>query len=89
MRQRQQNLELESRKSKKIALYYRGKYISIQCQQINYRTIDVHQISSQETPMIRFGNSKALVNYANVWAYGKARIRNPEPEPEPEPEPNK
>ena len=31
-----------------------------------YRTIEVHEVSSQEMAMIPFGNSKVLVNYANV-----------------------
>ena len=54
------------RKSKTSAPNYKGKLISISCQQINYRTIEVHQVSSQEMPMIPFGNRKALVNYANM-----------------------
>ena len=48
------------RKSKTSAPNYKGKLISIACQQINYRTTEVHQVSSQEMPMIPFGNRKAL-----------------------------
>ena len=54
-------------KVKKKGPNYKGKLISIACWQINYRTIiEVHQVSSQEMPMIPFGNSEALVNYANM-----------------------
>ena len=68
---------------------YKGKLIPIGCWPINYRTIEVHQISSQEMPMIPFGNSKALVSYANCHISLKicsssegsyeAQIKLPEP----------
>ena len=66
MRQRQQNFGAREQKKLKKGPNYKGKLISIACQQVNYRTIEVHQVSSQEMPMIPVGNSKALVNYVNA-----------------------